>query len=479
MQRNTKSRVRSTSARSLASISWRHSTTSVQQVFSKPLQPPSPRLRQACAAAALCVAACLGAARAETELVIATVDNGHMVTMQAMSRHFERDNPGIKLRWVTLKEAELRGRVTAGVANRSRSYDVVTIGMYEVPIWARKGWLEEIEPDAAFEVNDLLAAIRSGLSHQGRLYAAPFYGESSMTIYRRDLVAKAGLSMPSQPTWTEVREIAARLHRPEAGQYGICLRGKPGWGENMALLTTMANAFGGQWFDMGWQPQVDTPPWRAAASLYLELLQRHGPPNPLANGFNENLKLFQEGRCAIWVDATIAASFVTDARQSKVADAVGFAQAPHGVSTKGVNWLWAWSLAIPAGTPKVEQARRFVRWAASRQYIELVGREVGWGSVPTGTRISTYKNPAFIRQAGRWAYSEASAIALANPADSTLGPRPYLGVQFAAIPEFAAIGDATGAQVAQALAGALPLADALAAAQASAVAEMRKAGYFK
>lgn len=434
--------------------------------------------RIAWAVFSLGLAAC-AAAHAATELVIATVDNGHMVTMQGLSAHFERDNPDIKLRWVTLQEGELRSRVASGVATKSRSYDVVTIGMYEVPIWARKGWLEDIQPDAAFDVNDLLAAIRSGLSHQGKLYAAPFYGESSMTIYRHDLVEKSGMAMPSQPTWTEVAAIAAKLHRPAAGQYGICLRGKPGWGDNMALLTTMVNAFGGQWFDMAWQPQIDQPAWQEAVAFYVDLLRRYGPPNPQANSFNENLKLFQEGRCAIWVDATIAASFVTDARQSRVADSVRFSQAPHGVSTKGANWLWAWSLAIPTGTPRLAEARRFVRWATSRQYIELVGRERGWGNVPTGTRISTYKNPAFIRQAGRWAFSEASAIALADPSDSTLAPRPYIGVQFAAIPEFAAIGDTTGGHVAKALAGTLTVTDALAAAQASAVAEMRKAGYFK
>ncbi len=413
------------------------------------------------------------------ELVIATVDNGHMITMQGLAHHFERENPDIKLKWVTLQEGELRRKVAAGVSSKTQPYDVVTIGMYEVPIWARKGWLEDVAPDAAFDVGDLLAAVRSGLSYQGKLYAAPFYGESSMTIYRQDLVDKAGLVMPSQPTWAQIKTMAAKLHNPAAGQYGICLRGKPGWGDNMALVSTMVNTFGGQWFDMGWKPQINSKPWQEAVSFYVDLLRNYGPPEPQNNSFNENLNLFKTGRCAIWVDATIAASFVTDPKQSKVSDSVRFAQAPTAVTPRGANWLWAWSLAIPSGTGRLEEARRFVRWATSRQYIELVGREVGWHAVPTGTRISTYKNSNFIKQAGRWAYSEASAIALADPSDSTMAPRPYVGVQFAAIPEFASIGDTTGGYVAQALADKLQVTEALASAQAAAQSEMRKAGYFK
>lgn len=428
-------------------------------------------------AAALCFASIGYSAAAE--LVIATVDNGHMITMQGLSHHFERDNPDIKLRWVTLQEGELRRKVTAGVTAKTQSYDVVTIGMYEVPIWARKGWLEEILPNAAYDAKDLLDAVRSGLSYQGKLFAAPFYGESSMTMYRQDLLAKAGLTMPSQPTWAEVAKIAEKLHNPAANQYGICLRGKPGWGDNMALVTTMVNAFGGQWFDMAWRPQLDQKPWQDAVTFYVDLLRRLGPPQSENNSFNEILALFKEGRCAIWVDATIAASFLADSKQSKFADATQFSQAPTGVSKKGANWLWAWSLAIPTGTTKLDEARRFVQWATSRPYIELVGKERGWGAVPTGTRISTYKNPAFIKQSGRWAFSEASAIALANPSDSTLAPRPYVGVQFAAIPEFASIGETTGGYLTQALTGKLTVVDALAAAQASANSEMRKAGYYK
>ena len=422
--------------------------------------------------------AAAGFAQAQTELVIATVNNGHMIEMQKLGKFFEQANPDIKLKWVTLEEGTLRQRVTTDIATKGGQFDVMTIGMYETPIWSKKGWLQEIKADAAYDIDDLLPPIREGLSVGGKLYAAPFYGESSMTMYRADLVKAAGATMPDNPTWEQVRDIAAKVNNPGKGVYGICLRGKPGWGDNMAFLSTMVNTFGGQWFDVAWKPQLETKPWKDAVTFYVDMMKKYGPPGASGNSFNENLALFNEGKCGMWVDATIAASFISDPKQSKVADKVGFAQAPTAVTPKGANWLWAWALAIPTSSQKSDAAQKFIRWATSKDYVKLVGKEAGWGSVPTGTRKSTYATPEF-QKAAKFAEAELKAINTANPNDSTLPKSPYVGVQYAAIPEFQAIGIAVGQQMSAALAGKVTVDQALKAGQNSAEREMKKAGYYK
>ena len=430
----------------------------------------------------LCLALALGLAtslvHAATELVIATVNNGHMITMQKMTKHFEQANPDIKVKWVTLEEGVLRQRVTTDIATKGGQFDVMTIGMYETPIWGKKGWLNEIKSDAAYDVDDLLPAMRNGLSVDGKLYAAPFYGESSMLMYRKDLTDKAGITVSEHPTWTEVKTWASKIHNPKEGVYGICLRGKPGWGDNTAFLTTMVNTFGGQWFDMSWKPQLESKPWKEAITFYVDLLTKYGPPGSSANSFNEILALYNEGKCGMWVDATIAASFITDPKQSKVADKVAFAQAPTMVTPKGANWLWAWALAVPASTKNAAAAQKFIAWSTSKDYIKLVAKEEGWNAVPTGTRKSTYTTPEFLK-AARFADAEKKAIDSANPNDSTLPKSPYVGVQFAAIPEFQAIGIAVGQQMSAALAGTTSIDAALKASQVAADREMKKAGYYK
>ena len=419
-----------------------------------------------------------GAAHADTELVVATVNNGHMIEMQKLTKHFEAANPGIKVKWVTLEEGVLRQRVTTDIATKGGQFDVMTIGMYETPIWGKKGWLTELKTDAAYDVDDLLPAMRNGLSVSGKLFAAPFYGESSMLMYRKDLADKAGVKVSDKPTWAQVKELAAKIHDPKKGVYGICLRGKPGWGDNMAFLSTLVNTNGGQWFDMNWKPQLESKPWKESINFYVDLLKNYGPPGSAANSFNEILALYNEGKCGMWIDATIAASFITDPKQSKVADKVAFAQAPTAVTPKGANWLWAWALAIPAGSQKSAEAQKFISWATSKDYINLVGKEVGWGNIPTGTRKSTYTHAEFLKVA-KFAAAEKAAIDSANPADSTLPKSPYVGVQFAAIPEFQAIGTTVGQHMSAALAGKTSVDEALKASQVAADREMKKAGYYK
>lgn len=432
------------------------------------------------AISALCVGllCASNAALAATDLVIATVNNGHMIEMQKLGKFFEQSNPDIKLKWVTLEEGVLRQRMTTDIATKGGQFDLMTIGMYETPIWAKKDWLVPIKPDAGYDVDDLLPTIREGLSANGLLYAAPFYGESSMIMYRSDLVKKAGMTIGDRPSWDQVRAVAAKIHDPAHGVYGICLRGKPGWGDNMAFITTMANSYGAQLFDMKWQPQFNSKQWKDAVTMYVDLLKNYGPPGSASNSFNEILAMFNEGKCGIWIDATIAASFITDPKQSKVADKVAFAQSPFAVTERGANWLWAWSLAIPKSSRHPDAAQKFVNWSTSKDYIKLVAREVGWANVPTGTRKSTYANPQFIKVAS-FAAAEGKAIATSSPKQSTLPPSPYIGVQFAAIPEFQAIGQAAGQQIASALLGKLTVEQALDKSQQAAEREMRKAGYYK
>ena len=435
-------------------------------------------MKLAASLSALTIGLATAFAASATDLVIATVNNGHMIEMQKLGKYFEQANPDIHLKWVTLEEGVLRQRVTTDIATKGGQFDVMTIGMYETPIWAKKGWLMPIQPDANYDVDDLLPAMRNGLSNDGKLYAAPFYGESSMLMYRKDLTDKAGITFPDRPTWDQVRDAAAKINDPKAGVYGICLRGKPGWGDNMAFLSTMVNSYGGQWFDMSWKPQIDTKPWHDAVTAYVDMMKKYGPPGSSANSFNEILALYNAGKCGMWIDATIAASFITDPKQSKVADKVAFAQAPSQATAKGANWLWAWALAIPAGTKNAEAGQKFINWATSKDYIKLVAKENGWGHVPTGTRKSTYANADFLKEA-RFATAEKAAIDSANANDSTLPKSPYTGVQFAAIPEFQSIGIAVGQQMSSALAGKESVDAALKASQNVADREMKKGGYYK
>lgn len=412
------------------------------------------------------------------KLTIATVNNGDMIRMQGLTDDFTSKNPDIQLEWVTLEENVLRQKVTTDIATKGGQFDVLTIGTYEVPIWAKKGWLNPLDKlDANYDTDDLLPAIRSGLTMDGKLFAAPFYGESSMIMYRTDLMEKAGLTMPDAPNWEFIKKAAAAMTDKSNEVYGICLRGKAGWGENMAFLTATSNAFGARWFDENWKPEFTGPEWTKTLSFYVEMMNESGPPGASSNGFNENLALFNTGKCGMWIDATVAASFVTNPKDSTVADKVGFALAPDAGLGKRSNWLWAWSLAVPAGTKKNEAAQKFVSWATSKEYLALVAAKEGWANVPPGTRKSLYANPEYMKVP--FAKMTLDSINSADPVNGTVKPKPYVGVQFAAIPEFQGIATSVGQIFSAALAGTTSVEDALQQAQDLTTRAMTKAGYIK
>lgn len=415
----------------------------------------------------------------KVQLTIGTVNNSDMLVMQRLSREFEKQHPNIELEWRVLDENTLRLRLLSDLAISDGQFDIMTIGTYEVPIWARQQWLTPLQDmPEKYEVNDLLSSVRGGLSYNGQLFAAPFYAESSMTFYRKDLFAKAGLTMPAKPRYDEILKFASKIHNAEAGVYGICMRGKPGWGENMAILSTMVNTFGGRWFDPSWRPELDSPVWEQAISFYKDLLTKYGPPHPERNGFNENLALFSEGHCGMWIDATVAAGMLFDAKRSRVAEQLGYVAAPVAVTDKGSAWLWSWALAIPNSSLHKKEAKEFIAWATSKTYIQSVAKNFGWIAVPPGTRKSTYANPNYL-QAAPFAQFVLQAIESADVRNAGVKARPYVGIQYAGIPEFPAIGNQVGAEIAKSLHGELSVKEALSRAQSFTVEQMKNSGYLK
>jgi sorbitol/mannitol transport system substrate-binding protein len=423
---------------------------------------------------------------ASTRLTIATVNNPHMVDMQHLTPTFEKQY-GIKVKYVTLPENTLRQKVTSDVATGGGQFDLATVGTYEVPIWAKNGWIVNLQPylskmgaaaAKAYDVDDLLTQVRKGLSYKGNLYALPFYGESSMTFYNKRLFRQAHLTMPLHPTWDQIASYAKALHKPSQNRYGICLRGLPGWGEMGAPLTTVINTFGGEWFDMKWRPQLTAPATKAAVTFYINLIRSYGEPGATSSGFTECETNMAQSKTAMWVDATVAAGLLSDPKTSKIAHDVGFAFAPTKVTPKGSHWLWAWSLAMESSSKNKDAAFKFLTWATSKAYIKLVANYKGWGNVPPGTRVSTFNNESYRKAAPYWKIV-LDSMQTADPTNATLHKVPYVGVQFVGIPEFQAIGTQVTQNLASAITGGTTVDAALQLSQNQVTRIMSQSGYLK
>jgi sorbitol/mannitol transport system substrate-binding protein len=385
---------------------------------------------------------------------------------------FEKQNPGINVKFATYTEGDLRAAIEKDVATHSNAFNVIMIGPYEAPLFAKNGWLtnlstQYIASDPSYDASDLLPPVAKALSYKGDLYAAPFYGESSMMFYNKTLFKAAGLTMPAHPTWTQVAGFAAKLNQP-GKTAGICLRGLAGWGDNMAALDTVVNTFGGEWFNMNWQPQLTSPAFENATNFYVNLVRKDGESGASNDSFNQLLTLYGQGKCAMWYDATVAATSIATTYPS-VAAQTGYAFAPTDL-TKSSGWLWSWSLGIPQGTANSGAAWKFVSWATSKQYDSLVASKYGWAAVPPGNRTSLYSNPSYLAAAKAFAPITIASINSTDPDHPTLNPVPYVGVQYVDIPQFESLGVTVGQQIAGAIAGTESVKQALQASQSAASA---------
>jgi sorbitol/mannitol transport system substrate-binding protein len=420
---------------------------------------------------ALVTVACSGAGggggSGTTTITVGSVDNPSMTDLKKLIPDFQSAHPNITVNIVTLPEDQIRQQVTQDVATQSGKFDLFTIGTYEVPLWAKLKWLEDLAPyiakDPNYAPDDLIPGVRKALSYNNDLYAVPFYGESSMLMYRKDLLSAVGVTMPAHPTWDQVAAAAKAVNSSSVN--GICLRGLPGWGEQLAPLDTVVNTFGGRWFDQSWNAQLTTPAWHDALTFYVNLLKSAGEPGAGNAGFTECLNAYNSGKVAMWYDATVAASNFTGAAATNS----GYAYAPTKL-TPYSGWLWSWALGIPSTSTKKDAAWTFIDWATSKDYIKLVGAKLGWAHVPPGTRTSTYSIPEYQAAAGAFASVTVDSIAHADVTHSTVDPVPYIGVQYVDIPEFQQLGDQVSQEFAKVIAGnetvdqALQKANALAAA---------------
>ncbi|WP_407563039.1 ABC transporter substrate-binding protein [Streptomyces sp. 184] len=419
--------------------------------------------------AAALLAACSGAggggsSGGDDSVNVVMVNNPQMVELQKLTaKHFTKKT-GIEVNFTVLPENEVRDKISQDFANQAGQYDVATISNFEVPFYAENDWLlpldEYAADDAKFDQQDVLAPMRESLTAEdGKLYAEPFYGESSFLMYRKDVFAEHGLKMPDKPTWQQVADLAAKADGAEPGMKGICLRGLPGWGEVVAPLTTVVNTMGGTWFDENWEAQLTSPEFTRAVEFYVGLVREHGEAGAAQSGYAECLNNLTQGKTAMWYDAT-AATGSLEAEDSPVRGKIGYAPAPVD-KTESSGWLYTWAWGVQKASERPESAWKFISWASSKEYEELVGKELGWANAPAGKRASTYENPDYLKAADSFADITREAIEGADPRDPGTQPRPAPGIQFVGIPEFSDLGTKVSQEISSAIAGKQSVEDAL------------------
>src|SRR5918994_1445662 len=357
---------------------------------------------------------------------VAIVDNPQMKDIADLTPELFTKKSGVKVKYTILDEGTLRQVTTRDVAAGGRQFD-------------------------------------------GKMYAAPFYAESSFLMYRKDVLKEEGVTIPAKPTWDQVAAAARKVDSPDMA--GICLRGKPGWGDLGASFTTVLNTFGGTWWSANddgsvGAAQVDQPEFKEALQFYVDLVNDAGEDDAANASFNECLAQYQDGKVAMWYDATVAAGTL-EADDSPVKGLNGYVTAPVR-ETEASGWLWTWALAIPQNSPDPDTAWEYISWATGPDYVKAAGEQVagGWAAIPPGTRASTYEISEYQEAAGAFADATLESMEAAPIDNPGTTPRPGLpGVQYVGIPEFQDVGNRCTEQFSSVIAGQTNIDAALSACQ--------------
>ncbi|WP_375430640.1 ABC transporter substrate-binding protein [uncultured Friedmanniella sp.] len=395
-----------------------------------------------------------GGSESKTINVLA-VNNPQMLDAQKITDKYFTQKTGITVNYTMLPENEERDKATQDVANSAGQYDVTNLGPYEVPVWSKNKWLTDLSElaakDPGYDIDDLVPSVRDAMSSDGTLYSAPFATESTFTAYRKDWFDEQGLTMPDNPTWPQILDLAKKLNDPSKKRAGVCVRGLAGWGQNMALFTDMLNTFGGTWFNQDWSSGVKDPAFRETMEFYKEIA-KYGPKGQASLSVSDCYNNYIAGTSAMWIDSSAAGPSIEDPKESKAAGKTGYAYMPV-VKTEYSGWLWSWGWAIPQAAKNKDAAWQYISWVTGKQYPQDMAQELGWSHYAGYMRKSVDQDPGFVAANDAFTKITSGSLEHADPNNPGLQPRPYAGIQYLTIPEWPDLGTTAGQQLQAVLAG--------------------------
>ncbi len=302
--------------------------------------------------------------------------------LKAAAPEFEQAT-GIKVNIESLQEGQLTTKLTTEFATRSSSVDVfMTRPLQEGKMFYKNGWYE---PLTGLDLSDYPPNVMSVASFGGRAYIVPLVTEWQVLYYRKDVLQRAGVKVPT--SFAEL-EAAARAVNSDTVA-GIASRGKGG--AAVTQLSSYLYNFGGLYLDKG-VAAFDKKPALEAIRFYGKLLGSYGPKGITSMSWENIMPLFQAGKIAMWTDASVFYGQIVDPTKSQIpAENVGIATFPAGPRANTPFIVCSWGIAVAKQSKHKDLARKFLEWATSK---ELATR--GMLANITMARSSVWADPAVL-----------------------------------------------------------------------------------
>lgn len=207
----------------------------------------------------------------------------------------------------------------------------------------------------------------------GKIWSVPVEADLEVLIYRKDLFEnpekkaafkkKYGYELIVPDTWDQLRDAAEFFNDPKNNFYGFITK----WGKTYDVITWDFNqilwAFGGDYWDpvtKKAEGYINSPIAVKAMEFY-KGLTKFAPPGWPDSDFNTTIQNMNQGLVAMAIEWSSFAPSVTDPKDSKVYDKVGFAVIPKGPTGRFVS-LGGQPMTISAYSPYQDKALKFIEW---------------------------------------------------------------------------------------------------------------------
>ncbi|UCF98400.1 MAG: sugar ABC transporter substrate-binding protein [Spirochaetaceae bacterium] len=280
---------------------------------------------------------------------------------------------GAKVNILLITPANYDQKADMELVSPKGAYDVLWLPWRTFHRWIKADWFapmdqfmnnKNLADPALLDVDGFAPLAYQSVNVDGVQYALPIMQGATILHYRIDILEQHGLGAPPD-TWTELEEMAKKVHSSEIAGVGMrCAKksGQVGLHYPMVLAANGGSIVKDYPNDM--HPSLDEPVAIESAKYFARLMQNYGFQGVLTSAWQENVVQFQQGKLAFYPDANVLTGQILDPEKSTVVDKTDFAVVPRG-SAKRVAASGVHSLGVPKNSPEKELGYKFIEWALS------------------------------------------------------------------------------------------------------------------
>ena len=276
---------------------------------------------------------------------------------------------GLKIEITQLAEDQLSDQYNVKLNAGTSEIDVMMYRpLQEGRLFAQNKYFADLtskaKADATWNLADFQAAPIAATTYQGKVVGVPIITEREVLYYRKDLLQKAGLSVPKTLDELEAAAKAIKAANPDVAGFVARTSKSPAVTQFSSFLYSM----GGDWVDASGKAAVNSDAAKKAYAFYGGLIKNYGPANVSTDmSWPEAMAIFTQGKAAFYTEADSLYKNATDPAKSKVADTVGFAVFPAGPAGSKPYNIPSWALGINDASKNQANAWKFILWATSKE----------------------------------------------------------------------------------------------------------------